>query len=128
LSGKTDSVSLGISQILAFVAFVLVVYLSLATPRPLLGGIDIVQEFTRTTIVISGAGFLSLYAGLNLSKFIIARLIGFTSLVGIMSLNLLIVVTRSPGTAYQLVIVVVGVIGGLVILWDRMGGANLRQD
>ena len=122
LSGKTDSVSLGISQILAFVAFVLVVYLSLATPRPLLGGIDIVQEFTRTTIVISGAGFLSLYAGVNLSKFVIARLIGFTSLVGIMSLNLLIVVTRSPGTTYQLVIVVVGVIGGLVILWDHIGG------
>ncbi len=121
MSGKTDTVSLGISQILAFVAFVLVVYLSLATPRPLLGGFDIVQESIRTIIVISGAGFLSVYAGLNLSKFIIARLIGFTSLVGIMSLNLLIVVTRSPGIAFQLVIVVVGFIGGLVILWDRMG-------
>lgn len=121
MSGTGDIVYSGINQILAFVAFVLVVYLSLATTRPLLEGFEAVQEFTRSTIIISGAGFLSVYAGLNLFKFTIARLIGFTSLVGIMSLNLLIVVTRSPSTTYQLVIVLVGVIGGIVILGDGVG-------
>ena len=120
MSGKAGTLSLGIHQILALFTFVLVVYLSLATPRPLPGGVEVMKEFTRTAIIISGAGFLSAYAGLNLSKFIIARLVGFTSIVGIMSLNLLIVVTRSPNTTYQLVMVIVGVLGGLVVLWDRL--------
>ncbi len=117
---KAKVSSIRTNQILALVVFLLVVYLSLTSRRPLLNEFDFLYEFARATLIFSGAGFLTVYAALNLSKFAIARMLGLASVVGIASINLFLAGTQSLNTSYQAVTAIVGLLSIFVVLWDRI--------